>query len=110
MDPRGQVLNVPEFRFKGKYFVWRESWSEEHIPPPYCNGQCTAMTSSAAGMIYQQAKVTPRNSMRLEDAFFAGILRSKANVDDIDGTGSTGFCKHLGQGSPNSERPRSRTA
>ena len=93
---KGRMIHLDRFSFTGKYFVWRESWKDGHVPPSYCNGQCNAMTSSAASAIFHEAKTTNRNNMRLEDVFFAGILRAKANVTDIRNLeGRSGFCRHL---------------
>ena len=93
---KGKMIDLDRFSFSGKYFVWRDSWKDGHVPPNYCNGQCNAMTSSAAMAIFREAKTTDRNNMRLEDVYFAGILRAKANVTDIKNLDSeTGFCRHL---------------
>ena len=93
---KGRMIHLDRFSFAGKYYVWRESWKDGHVPPPYCNGQCNAMTSAAASAIFHEAKTTNRNNMRLEDVFFAGILREKANVTDINNLETRyGFCRHL---------------
>ena len=93
---KGRMIDLDRFSFSGKYFVWRESWKDGHVPPQYCNGQCNAMTSSAAKAIFREAQTTDRNNMRLEDVYFAGILRAKANVTDIKNLdGNRGFCRHL---------------
>ena len=93
---KGKMISLDRFSFSGKYFVWRESWKIGHVPPQYCNGQCNAMTSSAAMAIFREAQTTNRNNMRLEDVYFAGILRAKANVTDIKNLDSQwGFCHHL---------------
>lgn len=70
--------------------------------PKYCNGQCALLNEKAATGIYKEARRTARHGFRLEDFFYVGILRTKANITDIKatvyhiGNGQMhAFCNHL---------------
>ena len=67
-------------RYYGKYYFWIDQIPPQYFVPNYCNGQCTAMTGKDANEIYKMAKITKRNNFRIEDIYYTGILRQKANI------------------------------
>lgn len=86
----------------GKYYLWNDLWPVNYEVPKYCNGQCALLNANAAERIYAEARRTDRHQFRLEDFFYVGILRTKANITDIKstvyniGNGKLhAFCKHL---------------
>lgn len=60
--------------------MWVNQYPPEYIIPNYCNGQCGAMTGTDAHKIYEMARLTDRNDLRIEDVYYTGILRQKANL------------------------------
>jgi len=71
--------------YVGKYYVWADQWPSSHQVPKYCNGQCVGMYSDSARRIYEAAAQTDLNDFRLEDFFFSGILRKKAELPEPKG-------------------------
>ena len=49
----------------------------------YCNGQCALLNKKGLDAIAVQAETTSINEMRIEDIFYTGILRMKANFTKI---------------------------
>ena len=89
--------------YVGKYYLWNDLWPINYEVPQYCNGQCALMNANAAEKIYTEARRTARHQFRLEDFFYVGILRTKANITDIKATvynigdGNVhAFCHHYG--------------
>ena len=68
-----------------------DTFPHDYYIPRYSNGQCTAMTASAALKIYQVAKKTDRRDFRIEDMLFTGIFRHKAGIEDISSFGVPGI-------------------
>ena len=75
----------------------------ELLPPeyrivPYCNGPCVFMSAEALGQLYDTARRTDRHGFRIEDMYFNGIIRIKADID-IRTTkplkGQKRFCEHI---------------
>lgn len=69
-----------------------DTFPHDYYIPRYSNGQCTAMTASAAMKIYQVARKTDRRDFRIEDMLFTGIFREKAQVKNITGLETPGKC------------------
>ena len=72
---KGKRIELESAPYSGKYWLWHDLWPKGYLPPSYCNGQCAAVTPSAAAKIYHEAKQTNRNDFRLEDFYYVGILR-----------------------------------
>ena len=72
---KGKRIQLESAPYNGKYWLWHDLWPKGYLPPSYCNGQCAAVTPSAAAKIYHEAKQTKRNDFRLEDFYYVGILR-----------------------------------
>ena len=68
-----------------------DTFPHDYYIPRYSNGQCTAMTASAALKIYQVAKKTDRRDFRIEDMLFTGVFREKAQVKNITGLDTPGM-------------------
>ena len=69
--------------YDGKYYLYTDLWPLQYNVPAYCNGQCALLNHDAALKIYWETTRTQRHDFRLEDFFYVGILRTKANITDI---------------------------
>ena len=100
---KGDTISMSEAPYFGKYYLWTDLWPVNYVVPEYCNGQCALLNNQAATKIFNEAKRTARHGFRLEDFFYVGILRQRANITDISvplwhmgGGKMHAFCKHLG--------------
>lgn len=67
----------------GKYNVTREMYPPLHRYPRYCNGQCAMMNQKALAAIANETRKTSMHGFRIEDIFYTGVLREKANIPSI---------------------------
>ena len=106
----GSYESYPHFgrHYTNKWFVWLDQLNPRYNIPDYCNGNCNAMTSEAALKIWEQAKMTDRKGFRIEDMYFLGLIRQKAEertgekipvyeTSEVLGYNET-RCLHLGGG------------
>ena len=42
---KGNKIEASSAPYSGKYFVFPDIWPPSHIPPAYCNGQCSLLTN-----------------------------------------------------------------
>ena len=82
---KGRLIEPMSAPYSGKYYLYPDIWPPSHIVPSYCNGQCSLLTRAAAEKIIDTALNTARHEFRLEDFYFAGILRQKAGITNIKG-------------------------
>ncbi|CBY11048.1 unnamed protein product [Oikopleura dioica] len=101
---KGRPIDPTSAPYSGKYYIYPDIWPPSHIVPSYCNGQCCLLTRAAAEKIFSIALNTSRHEFRLEDFYFAGILRHKAGITNIKGIVTkteneykNGLCMHLGK-------------
>lgn len=79
-NPIRDMENSKLTRYGGKYHFFVDQIPTDHIVPAYCNGQCSMLNYDTVHKIYEVAKQTDRNGFRLEDVYFTGLLRQKAEI------------------------------
>ena len=67
--------------YTSKWFYWLDEIDPSYEIPQYCNGNCNAMTGKAALKIWEQAQKTDRKGFRIEDLYFTGYMRQKAELN-----------------------------
>lgn len=77
----GLVVNTNHKPWKPgqEMFVNETLWDLDYYPV-YCAGPCTIMSAPTAAAIYSSAVKTNWRGFPIEDAFFTGIIRQKANL------------------------------
>ena len=73
----------PKFgrHYVSKWFYWLDEIDPKYELPHYCNGNCNALNGKAALRIWEQAQKTDRKGFRIEDLYFLGFMRQKAEVE-----------------------------
>ena len=66
--------------YVSKWFYWLDEIDPKYEIPQYCNGNCNALNGKAALRIWEQAQKTDRKGFRIEDLYFMGFMRQKAEV------------------------------
>ena len=66
-----------------KYQVTPEQFPMGYMYPPFCNGPCAAMTTSASEKLYKTASKIIQPQFPLEDVLFTGIYRTEAKMNSI---------------------------
>lgn len=99
--PQQPVEHFPKWGnfYTSKWFFWLSQVPANYEIPDYCNGNCNALTAKAVHRIYAEAKNTNRHEFRIEDMYFTGFMRKKAEknatsipvVEVAKVTGITGF-------------------
>ena len=64
--------------YTSKWFFWLSQVPANYEIPEYCNGNCNSLTAKAVHRIYEEAKYTDRQEFRIEDMYFTGFMRKKA--------------------------------
>ena len=75
----------------GKYNVTYDMFPPSYYYPHYCNGQCALINRQALMAIHKETLRTAMGDFRIEDIYFTGILREKANITNIQEFISTVF-------------------
>ena len=75
--------SFPDFgqHYMSKWFYWLDAIDPAYELPTYCNGNCNALTGKAALRIWEQAQNTDRQGFRIEDLYFLGFMREKAELN-----------------------------
>ena len=64
--------------YTSKWFIWLDEIDANYTLPQYCNGNCNALSAKAAHRIWNEASQTNRGSFRIEDMYYLGFMRQKA--------------------------------
>ena len=81
----------------GKYNLTTSMYDQQYRLPEYCNGQATVFNKKAISKLVSTLLKTDLNQFRIEDIYFTGIIRQKANITRVSylvGNSGISFLKH----------------
>lgn len=67
----------------GKYNLTTSMYDQQYRLPEYCNGQATVFNKKAISTLVSTMLKTDLNQFRIEDIYFTGIIRQKANITRV---------------------------
>jgi len=67
----------------GKYNLTTSMYDQQYRLPEYCNGQATVFNKKAISKLVSTLLKTDLNQFRIEDIYFTGIIRQKANITRV---------------------------
>lgn len=67
----------------GKYNLTTNMYDQQYRLPEYCNGQATVFNKKAISKLVPTLLKTDLNQFRIEDIYYTGIIRQKANITRV---------------------------